>query len=73
MFVTAPKDMSPSPRQIATGAVVAAGGTAEVPDEVGESLIDQGWSKATKTAAKKAEVQTEATNPSPDGDDTKES
>lgn len=45
MFVNAPTDMIPA-RQIATGETVEAGGTAEVPDDVGESLIEQGWTKA---------------------------
>lgn len=59
MFVTAPKSLSFPAVQIATGATVAPGETVEVPDEVGVSLIDQGWTEATKTAAKKAAPKTE--------------
>ena len=74
MFVTAPKDLSFPSVQIATGADVAAGETVDVPDEIGSQLIDQGWSEATKTAAKKAKTEAEpAETPAPDGADTKES
>lgn len=57
MFVTAPKSLSFPAVQIATGATVAPGETVEVPDEVGVSLIDQGWTEPRSVRARRVRVR----------------
>lgn len=51
MKVTAPFDaFVPALADDSSGGLVAAGESVEVPDEVGASLLEQGWKGGTKRA-----------------------